>query len=224
MKSPRVLILLNGELGDPAAARRAAKGALVLCADGGLRHALRLRLRPDFVVGDMDSLPRRVPPLPGTTFLCDFDLDRSDFQKALDLARRLGARSASIAGNAGGRLDHRLAAFAAAERFITSPRPPRGRGAGGEGSRRPRLEFIDEGRAFPAGPGLHRLDCIKGETVSLLPSTPAALVTTRALAFALRRTRLPRGTRGLSNTALTRRVSVRVHRGLLWIVRPDKSI
>ncbi|MDD5628740.1 MAG: hypothetical protein PHU21_06725, partial [Elusimicrobia bacterium] len=85
-------LFLNGELPEPDLARRLARRAdLVVCADGGARHAVRLGLRPDVVVGDMDSLPR---PLPrawrGVSFLCDFDEDSSDFEKALRFAARAG--------------------------------------------------------------------------------------------------------------------------------------
>ena len=63
-KRPRAfLLLLNGELREPKAVKALARRAdAVLCADGGARHARALKLVPDCVVGDMDSLPR---PRPG---------------------------------------------------------------------------------------------------------------------------------------------------------------
>jgi thiamine pyrophosphokinase len=167
-----------------------------------LRHALALGLKPLFVVGDMDSLPKGFGRAGGARFLCDFDENRSDFEKALSLARRLGAREVRVAGNAGGRLDHRMANQAIAERLA------------GEME----IAFIDEGFATPAGPGVRTIATSPGETVSILPSGGPAVVSTRGLAFALRRGRLLPGGRGLSNRATGRRAVVRVHRGLVWIV------
>ena len=62
------LIILNGEIRDQKAVLDAARlccsgktpGA-VLCSDGGLRHAASLKIVPDFVIGDMDSLPKPIP-------------------------------------------------------------------------------------------------------------------------------------------------------------------
>ncbi|MFA6091727.1 MAG: thiamine diphosphokinase [Elusimicrobiota bacterium] len=198
----RVLILLNGALGDAGRIRKLSAGLPVLCADGGLRHALRLRRKPDFVIGDLDSAEPRLLRKAACPVFQDCDEDRCDFQKALDLALALGAREALVAGNLGGRLDHRLANFAVAEAFAS----------------RLRLTFIDEGLASLAGPGLHRLACRPGRTVSLLPASPSARVSTQGLAYALKNSILRRGSRGLSNRAISKRVNVRVHSGLLWLV------
>ena len=46
---------------DPELVRKALRrGPLLVCADGGARHAAKLGLVPDRVIGDMDSLPTRL--------------------------------------------------------------------------------------------------------------------------------------------------------------------
>src|SRR5690348_7391044 len=109
------LILLNGEMRDARAVRAAArKAGAVICADGGARHAKALGFAPDFVVGDMDSLPRGLPRgWKKTRYWCDFDPERSDLDKALAFARSLGVRQVQVAGVLGGGLDHELVNFAA---------------------------------------------------------------------------------------------------------------
>ena len=132
-----VLVLLDGELRDLRAAKAAARGAVIVCADGGARHAIRLGLRPDFVVGDMDSAPKPPRAWKGkTAYWPDFDPNRSDLDKALDAARALRPARVLVAGARGGGLDHEMTNFAALE-------------AGAKGLD---LSVIDEGTARLLGP------------------------------------------------------------------------
>ncbi|MBI4375531.1 MAG: thiamine diphosphokinase [Elusimicrobia bacterium] len=193
------LLLLNGEMPDPALVRWAAKRCrVILCADGGLRHAMDLGLRPDLVVGDMDSLPR---PLPRTqaTFLCDFDSDRSDFEKALELCSELRLDPLYVAGAGGGRMDHLMVNLALCEKY----------------GRANRLVLLDRGYGLWLGKGRHALDIPKGSLFSLLAS-PRAVVTLSGARYPLKRQALSAGSRGLSNVS-TGRVRFQVHQGRIWV-------
>lgn len=200
MKS--VLILLNGEMRDPKSVRAAARRAdAVICADGGARHAVALRLTPDFIVGDMDSLPKSLPRnWKKTLYWCDFDPERSDLDKALDFARSLGAREVLVAGVLGGGLDHELVNFAALEES--------GAGLG--------LTVIDGGAARLLGPGRHALAFKKGSRFSLLAAPRARLSLTGAR-FGLKNELLRRGSRGLGNRA-EGAVVLAVREGRVWVV------
>jgi len=197
------LLLLNGEVPDPGLVRQLARRcALLVCADGGARHASRLGLRPDAVVGDMDSVPR---PLPrswrGTSFLCDFDEDSSDFEKALAFVARAGCSRLYVAGILGGRLDHVLVNLALAQAW---------------GSRRS-LVIVDRGLATLLGPGGYRLAVKRGEVVSLLAATTRAKLSVSGVRYPLRRAALAPGGRGLSNVARGP-VALTVHAGRLWVM------
>jgi len=200
MRAESALILLNGEMRDARAVRAAAKGADVLiCADGGARHAAALRLIPDFVVGDMDSGGRKIPSA-GITFVVDPSQDRSDLDKALDLARRLGVKRLVVAGVRGGGLDHELVNFAALE----------------ESRHGFDLAVIDGGVARLLGPGRHALPAAKGARFSLL-AAPRARVSLSGARFSLRNEVLRRGSRGLGNRA-EGKVSLTVREGRVWVI------
>ena len=200
-KTKSVLLFLSGELREERVVRRLARQAdLVVCADGGARHAKLLAVVPDVVVGDMDSLPHPVPKSWGkTAYWCDFDETRSDFEKALDFLAALGSVRVFVAGALGGGLDHELVNLAVLEE--------RAKG----------LDFvlIGGGAARLLGPGRHRLDLKKGERFSLLAS-PAATVSLSGARYPLKIERLARGSRGLGNRSEGRTI-LDVKRGRVWL-------
>jgi len=52
----RIVILANGELPDIDKARSLVHNDdYIICADGGTRHALSLGIKPNLIVGDLDS-------------------------------------------------------------------------------------------------------------------------------------------------------------------------
>ena len=196
------LILLNGELREPARVKALARGAdAVLCADGGARHARTLGLLPDCVIGDMDSLPRRLPKnWRRTAFLCDLDENRSDLDKTLDAAAAAGARRVWVAGALGGGLDHELANWATLE----------ARGGDLE------IVVVGGGAARLLGPGRHVLKMRRGERFSLV-AAPRARVALTGARYPLRGAVLARGSRGLGNRA-EGRVVLTVRSGRAWLV------
>lgn len=85
---------------------RECPDALIVCADGGLRHARALGLRPAFMVSDCDSLAEtegdevlRLPP----------EKDDTDTQSCLREVLRRGCTEATLVCATGGRIDHMLA-------------------------------------------------------------------------------------------------------------------
>lgn len=199
-----VLVLLDGELRGAAAVRARARAVdAVVCADGGARHARRLGLVPDAVVGDLDSVPRARPRgWARTEYVRVPDPERGDLDKALDHAESLGARRAWVAAALGGLMDHELVNLAVLE------------------SRRTRLELVllGEGEARLLGPGRHVLDVRRKGRFSLL-AAPRARVTLRGARYPLRDAVLLRDSRGLGNTA-SGPVTLAVAEGRVWVIVP----
>ncbi|MFH2205110.1 MAG: thiamine diphosphokinase [Elusimicrobiota bacterium] len=200
------LLILNGELSSPAKVKLLAKEAdVIVAADGGARHCRQLKLAPDLVIGDMDSLPRPLPKWKNTAFCCDFDEDRSDFEKALEYLEGMEAGPVWIVGALGGRPDHALVNLSLIEHW----------------ARRLPLVLADGGLAQPAGPGRYAYACGKGAAVTLLPITGSCRLSTRGLRYTLKNETLRRGSRGLSNRTTAGEFKVHVHSGRLWIMLPE---
>ncbi len=200
------LIFLNGDLREPEAVRAAARRADVLiCADGGARHAVVLLLEPDYIVGDMDSLPQSLPKTwKKTRYRRDSDPERSDPDKALDFSRALGVREVLVAGVRGGGIDHELVNFATLEQAKGLD-----------------IRVIDGGSARLFGLGRHRLALKKGERFSLL-AAPHARLSLRGALFGLANEALQRGSRGLGNRALGL-VTMTIREGGVWMLRNSEE-
>ncbi len=108
------MIIANGNAPNETTVRRWLDSATRLfCADGGARAALSLGLRPDVVVGDLDSLDdaqqAQLAALGCRLAVYPVAKDWTDLELALKLAMEEGATEVVILGALGGRLDQELA-------------------------------------------------------------------------------------------------------------------
>ncbi len=209
--SKKAIVLANGTLDDPARLRRrvAAWGpAEVIAADGGVNCAAQLGLRPDVVIGDLDSLHpetrasltqagARLHPSPA-------EKDETDLELAVRLAVAGGAQQVAILGALGGRLDMTLAnvLLLADDRLAGA-----------------RVELWNEEQTawIIRPPGGELLGQV-GDTISLVPlGGPAAGITTHNLAYPLKGESLLVGpARGVSN--LVRAVPAAVDLAAGWLL------
>lgn len=87
---------------------------MILCADGGLLHALDAGLIPHAVIGDMDSLEetgfdRRRLPDKTLWIKSPIEKDQTDTGLCMEYALSQGCTEIIIVGGLGGRLDHTFA-------------------------------------------------------------------------------------------------------------------
>jgi thiamine pyrophosphokinase len=82
------------------------QASLFIAADGGAETARTLGLRPDVIIGDLDSYQ---PTGEETAELVhEPDQETNDLEKALSYAKKRGASEVTIYGATGKRLDHTL--------------------------------------------------------------------------------------------------------------------
>ncbi|MDI6637680.1 MAG: thiamine diphosphokinase [Bacillota bacterium] len=112
----RVLIIAGGRIADDSAARDTILGGdweMVVCVDGGSSHAARLGVRPDVIIGDLDSTQEETVARlrhAGVTFVTHpVEKDKTDLDLALEYVVARGARDITAIGAVGDRLDHTLA-------------------------------------------------------------------------------------------------------------------
>jgi thiamine pyrophosphokinase len=112
-ENPAALLIAGGPPPPVAWARPLLERAsLVFCADSGLHLCLACGLRPDMLVGDLDSVgPEQLARLPELRFGVErhrSDKDESDLDLALRALARHWQGPVDILAALGGRLDHAL--------------------------------------------------------------------------------------------------------------------
>ncbi len=206
----RAVIFANGNLPDLEKARALLRPEdTILCADGGLQHARALGLRPNAVIGDMDSLLKKeldeLTQSEEQIILYPADKENTDLELALEHAVQLGVREILVMGALGKRIDQTLANIG----LLMGDGPSTLDARIDDG-----IEelFFCKDRAEIHGR--------KGDIVSLIPWTGlAGGVRTEGLMWALVNESLySEKSRGVSNVMLAETAAVSITFGLLLIV------
>ncbi len=203
----KVLILANGEPPTRTLlARLAAEHDLFLATDGAALKAVRLGILPDVVSGDFDSLDLDVARavLPDAEFLPTPDQYKTDLEKAFNIARDRGASEITIAGAAGGRIDHTLGNFSRLLRWREElPDFP--------------VVVVEDGSEVRAVTGEMTLTTEQNDAVSLLSYDGKARVSIRGVRWPLEDHLLPAGVGGLLNEAVASEVYITVTGGTILV-------
>jgi thiamine pyrophosphokinase len=110
----RAVVFANGNEPDEATVSHWLRpGDRLICADGGARTALSRGLKPDVVIGDLDSLDEtqqaQLKAMGCRLIVYPVAKDWTDLELALKLAVEEGATEIVILGALGGRIDQELA-------------------------------------------------------------------------------------------------------------------
>ena len=112
-KAGSALVIAGGRPIKESLLARVRPYAWIVAADSGLDQAMRLGLRVDLVIGDMDSVsPAALAAAEEQGVVVERhprQKDATDLELAIDAAVQRGYLSASIIGGTGGRLAHTLA-------------------------------------------------------------------------------------------------------------------
>jgi thiamine pyrophosphokinase len=109
----KALIIAFGSLRDSQyLINEAASSDVIICADGGLEHAARCGITPDYMIGDFDSVSDKTFEefkAAGVMFMkYPPEKDYTDTEICIEKAIKLGADEICIAAGIGSRIDHSL--------------------------------------------------------------------------------------------------------------------
>ncbi|HBX70535.1 MAG TPA: thiamine diphosphokinase [Chloroflexi bacterium] len=190
---------------------------MIIAADGGARHCLRLGFIPQVVIGDFDSLSEAdaaILQASGTEFIhYPADKDETDLELALDYAVKQGAQAITLYGLLGGRWDMSFAnlLLLAAPRFA--------------GIRFCVISGDTEAYILRGGETLE-INGQPGNTVSAIPlSADVCGLTYTGLRWPLENAVLSFGTpRGVSNVLNREIAKISLENGLLLVMLIAKQV
>ncbi len=207
----RASLFLNGFADPPDLLQRvAARADLVVAADGGALHALRVEIVPDLVVGDMDSLgeegARKAGERGASLERHPSRKDKMDAHLAILAAQNRGVTDLDLICATGGRPD---AVFALPHLLLAAER-----------SGMQATAVAGWGEMFVIEDGSRAVVGRPGESVSVFPLAGAAEgVTLEGFEYPLEEARIEAGdTVGFHNELLGEGAKVAVKRGALFMI------
>jgi thiamine pyrophosphokinase len=204
------LIISGGEPGKSGVYKTFARSSdFVICADGGFANAKKLGIKPDLIIGDLDS--KAISKTDTNKFKNKIkkyprDKDESDTELAVRYAFRNGAKEVTILGALGKRVDHSLANI-----YVAGLYPGR-------------VLIIDEWCELSVYDRSFSIKGKRGDTASILPFfSTVRKVTGIGFKYPVKNLTFMAGSLGISNELTGKEAKVNFSKGKLLLIKVKKG-
>lgn len=210
MGKPVIAIIANGLAPEKQLLTQTLSDVdIIVAADGGAETCRDLDIKPDYIVGDLDSVSEETKRFfSEASVILMYDQNYSDMQKALGFALSKDPGKLKIFSAFGKRSDHtfsNLLIFSG----MDIPVP---------------FELYDTfGKLFLLGPGKHNLNGNAGEPVSLFSISPMQNLSISGLQYSLSHKNYPSFFNGTSNRFTEESATVEFDSGRLFVYLPFKE-
>ena len=178
----------------------------LICADGGASSALKMKLIPDFIIGDLDSISSEaLKKFRSTSKIIQLKRQNdTDVEKCLKYAIKQNYTEALLVGVTGNRLDHTFCNLGIVLKFFPKIN----------------LSLIAEDSFLKAYKGKVELKTFPGETISIYGFDQKTLIKSKGLRYPLKNVALPFGEReSTSNVAAGKKVELNISGGVIFVIR-----
>lgn len=183
-----VVILANGEFPQSASAQRFIVDASTLvCCDGAAEKAVDFGRDPDWIVGDLDSVPEALKARFRDRLVRVAEQETNDLEKAFRFCVERGWTELAILGATGLRTDHALGNISRLADFARVA---------------PSIRLIDDFGVFRVALKSGTFASRPGEQISIFSFDPTQAITSQGLRYPLERLKLPRWSTATLNEAL----------------------
>lgn len=178
----------------------------LICADGGSNSALKMKLFPDVIIGDLDSISSKaLKEFKSISKIIRLKRQNdTDVEKCLKFAIKNKFDEALLVGATGNRLDHTFCNLGIVLKFFNQIK----------------ISLIAEDSFLKAYTGNVELKAFPGETISLYGISEKTKISSRGLQYELQNFSLPFGVReSTSNIAKKNVLKLKVAKGVIFIIR-----
>lgn len=203
MLSNSYIILADGQFpSHPRPLECLRNAGRIICCDGAAAKLDAFGMEPDYIVGDLDSLPISLKEKYAERLVPSTDQETNDLTKAVLFCKRLGAGSVTILGATGLREDHTLGNISLLADYA---------------GLMPDIEMMTDYGRFTVVTQNRTLDSYKGQQLSLFALDNTAKLTVENLKYPIRDRALTAWWQGTLNEALGETFTLRFDTGR-WIV------
>jgi len=184
---------------------------IIICADGGLHHAHKLKIVPHFIIGDFDSVDNGLlESYRGKSKIIQVKRQNdTDIEKCLKHALILKCNEAVLLSVTGDRLDHSFCNLGIALKFYDKIN----------------VKIISETSLLSVYEKQVSLSTKKGEYLSLYAFDKKTRITSTGLKYPLKETQLPFGVReSTSNVAVAKEVTLKITNGKIFVIRDFETM
>ncbi len=209
----KCIILANGKSPKKSVIEYLKKNnfSTLICADGGANSAGKLKIVPDFIIGDFDSINKQTL----NKFRFNSEIiqikrqNDTDVEKCLKFAIKKKFTESVLLGVTGNRLDHTFCNLGILIKFYNKIK----------------LIIVAENSILTPYTGKVELKTYPGETISLYGFDKKTKIYSRDLKYPLKNISLPFGEKeSTSNIALTSSTKIKITGGIIFIIRDYNTV
>lgn len=204
----KCLILANGRPPKKSVIKQLIKQGYnyLICADGGANKAFKLKLKPDVILGDLDSINPEVKEFYSLTskVIKVKRQNDTDVEKSIKYAAGKGYKDIVLLGVTGDRLDHTFCNLSIVLKFYPEVN----------------LKIAAENSFLIPASGKIEFETIKNETISIYAFNNKTKIKSTGLVYPLNDIRLSFGEKeSTSNSATGEKVELNISGGVIFIIR-----
>ena len=178
----------------------------LICADGGANSAMNLKLTPDFIIGDLDSISSEaIKKFRSTSKIIKIKRQNdTDVEKCLKYAINNNYDEALLVGVIGNRLDHTFCNLGIVLKFFNKIK----------------ISLIAEDSFLKPYSGTIKLKTKPEEIVSVYGIDSKTKISSKGLKYPLKNVSLPFGKKeSTSNVATGNEVELKITGGIIFVIR-----
>lgn len=183
----------------------------IICADGGANSAYKLKIIPNIIIGDLDSIKPEVKEFyDGKSVIKKINRQNdTDVEKALKYAISKKFTDAILLGATGDRLDHSFCNLGIALKFDDQIK----------------VNILHQKSYLSVETGILNLTTLQNENISLYGFDKKTKITSKGLKYELNNAELPFGVReSTSNAAKSEVVNLSIKGGKIFIIRDFEAL